>query len=269
MPETLSDNSISSSLRHVAIIMDGNGRWATQRRFGRIRGHREGAHRVDEIVSQAAELGIPYLTLYVFSTENWERPAREVNLLMKLLVQHLRTMDKKLVRNRVKLVTQGTLERLPLFVRAELRRVMAMTNFPTPRLTLNLCLSYGGRQEIVDAAKAFAAQCAEGRDSIEALTVEAFHQYLYQPAIPDPDLLIRTGGDFRISNFLLWQIAYAEILVLPTLWPDFRAQDFIAALSHFGERERRFGKTSEQLQSKDLPYLTPMALTSRGDSVLL
>lgn len=238
-------------IKHVAIIMDGNGRWAQHRSFGRIRGHREGALRVDEIVTHTGKLGIPYLTLYAFSTENWLRPAQEVNLLMKLLVQHLGTLDKKLVQNGIKLISQGTLERLPSYVRAELRRVQAMTDFEKPNVTLNLCLSYGGRQEIVDAAAQFAQACKEGADP-SSLNVENFRQFLYQGDVPDPDLLIRTGGDFRISNFLLWQIAYSEICISPTLWPDFRVEDYEAALSTFGIRERRFGKTSDQLREAHL-----------------
>lgn len=234
-------------VKHVAIIMDGNGRWATQRRFGRIRGHREGALRVDEIVSKATELNIPFLTLYVFSTENWNRPAQEVNLLMKLLVQHLKTMDKKCVRNRIKLVAQGTLERLPAFVRTEIRRVMAMTDVPDPKMTLNLSVSYGGRQEIIDAAVRFARECTAGTANPELLTEESFRGYLYRNEIPDPDILIRTGGDYRISNFLLWQVAYSEIFVTPTLWPDFHEDEFERIIDDFDKRERRFGKTSEQL----------------------
>lgn len=245
--DTANSHTGNGAVKHVAIIMDGNGRWAVQRRLGRICGHREGALRVDEIVSKATEIGLSYLTLYVFSTENWERPPQEVNLLMRLLVKHLKTMDKKLVRNRVKLVAQGTLERLPQLLRAELRRVMAMTDFEDPKMTLNLSLSYGGRQEIVDAAKAFAKGCVEGANP-DDLTVDRFRNFLYRSEIPDPDLLIRTGGDFRISNFLLWQVAYSEIYVTPTLWPDFKGDDLATAISEFGNRERRFGKTSDQIQ---------------------
>lgn len=233
--------------RHVAIIMDGNGRWAQNRRYGRPRGHREGAKRVDEIVTECTRIGVKYLTLYAFSTENWNRPAHEVSMLMRLLVQHLRTMDKKLMKNRVSLCAQGTLWRLPKFVQAELRRVMKLTSFEDPALRLNLSLSYGGRQEIVDAARAIAEKLARGECSREEIDEAFFQRHLYHPEFPDPDLLIRTGGEYRVSNFLLWEIAYSEIVVVPTLWPDFGVEEFHTALDIYCGRERRFGLTSEQL----------------------
>ncbi len=238
---------------HVAIIMDGNGRWAKDRNFGRTWGHREGTKRVDEIVTESCELGIKYLTLYAFSTENWNRPSFEVNMLMRLLVQHLKKMDKKLIRNRVKLVVQGQLPRLPKFVQTELKRVMKLTNFSEPALTLNLALSYGGRQEILDATKALAERVAKGELSVDQIDEAQFKAHLYQPEFPDPDVLIRTGGELRVSNFLLWEIAYTEIIVVQDLWPDFTAAKFKASLEQFKTRERRYGKTSDQILCEKLP----------------
>lgn len=241
--------------KHLAIIMDGNGRWAQLRGYARTRGHREGAKRVDEIVSECCKLGIRYLTLYTFSTENWERPRTEVALLMRLLVQNLKTMDKKLIKNRVRLTAHGSLERLPKFVQNELERVTRATSAYEPAMELSLALSYGGREELVHATRKIAQEVLKGRldpDSIEEGTVQ---QYLYRPEVPDPDLLIRTGGESRISNFLLWEIAYSELLVVSEYWPDFRPASLHEALSIFGKRQRRFGKTTEQLQ-------TPTGLTT-------
>jgi len=238
---------MSQPLTHLAIIMDGNGRWAQSRKLGRTRGHREGAKRVDEIVTECCELGIRYLTLYTFSTENWNRPAYEVNVLMRLLVQQLRLMDKKLVKNRISLVAQGTLDRLPKFVQKELKRVIRLTDFSEPNLTLNLSLSYGGRQEIVDGARTLAEKVLRGELKPSDISEGVFRAHLYRPDFPDPDLLIRTGGESRVSNFLLWEIAYTEFHVTPILWPDFGIEALHAALHVFGKKQRRFGKTQEQV----------------------
>lgn len=234
--------------QHIAVIMDGNGRWAKLRNQNRIRGHREGAKRVDEIVTECTRLGIRYLTLYTFSTENWDRPSTEVSLLMRLLVRNLKTMDKKLVQNRVSLSAQGTLERLPKFVQKELERVIKLTNFPDPNLRLSLALSYGGRQEIIDATKKIAAEVLSGKTSVDAIDENTIRQHLYHPHFPDPDLLIRTGGESRISNFLLWELAYTEFLVVNDYWPDFRPASLHDALDVYSRRQRRFGKTPEQIQ---------------------
>ena len=236
--------------------MDGNGRWAQSRAFGRTLGHHEGAKRVDEIVSECADLGVRYLTLYAFSTENWNRPAAEVTVLMGLLVQHLRALDKKLVKNRVQLQAKGSIQRLPDFALNELQRVVDLTNYADPKMTLTLCLSYGGRQEIVDAARSIARKIEEGRLTSSQIDEDLLSRHLYQPNVPDPDLLIRTGGDFRISNFLLWEIAYTELYVTPTLWPDFTLDELHKAFEVFTQRERRFGMTSEQVlgNSAPLPY---------------
>jgi len=235
--------------RHIAIIMDGNGRWAELKGKLRTRGHQEGAKRVDEITTVCADLGVKHLTLYAFSTENWNRPKAEVNLLMRLLIQHLKTMDKKLVKNGVSLAAQGTLERLPPKVQAELERVIQSTKRPDPKMTLTLCLSYGGRQEIADAAKKLAKEVRAGRLDPEEITEAAISASLYRPEVPDPELLIRTGGEYRVSNFLLWQIAYAEIFVTPVFWPDFHEAELKEALSEYSQRERRFGKTTHQVKT--------------------
>lgn len=236
--------------KHVAIIMDGNGRWANAKGFSRINGHREGAKRVDEIVTACTELGIEYLTLYTFSTENWSRPKSEVSLLMRLLIQNLKTMDKKLIQNKVALHAAGTLENLPIPVQKELFRVMEQTSRFTPKMRLNLALSYGGRREIVDCAKTWVEKIINGDEKLSSLTEQTFNRYLYQPEFPDPELLIRTGGDSRISNFLLWGIAYSEFLVVPESWPEFKPKNLYEALDFYASKERRFGKTSKQVSEE-------------------
>ncbi len=234
---------------HLAIIMDGNGRWAEQRGRRRTDGHRRGAERVDEIATASADRGIRFLTLFAFSTENWRRPPTEIALLMRLLIEHLRSMDEKLKKNRIALRAMGSLHRLPARVRTELDRVIADTAVPNPRMTMTLCLSYGGRQEIVDAAKQLAAAVRAGTLSVDQIDERRFAGAMYQPDTPDPDLLVRTGGEYRISNFLLWQAAYAEIYTTPALWPEFDAQSLDDALRAFRQRERRFGKTGVQLRT--------------------
>jgi undecaprenyl diphosphate synthase len=241
---------VSKVPRHIAIIMDGNGRWAQLRNEPRIQGHHEGAKRVDEIVTECAELGVKFLTLYTFSTENWNRPKSEVNMLMRLLVQNLKVMDKKLVKNGIKLEVQGTLDRLPEFVRKELNRVIKLTDSPTPKMVLSLALSYGGRQEILDATKRLFTDVQDKKLSLDELTEETFRSYLYHPHFPDPDLLIRTGGDSRISNFLLWEVAYSEFIVRQEFWPEFTTSRLRESIDQFNQRERRFGKTSAQVQSE-------------------
>lgn len=242
-------NTIKENLPvHVAIIMDGNGRWATERGKGRTLGHREGAKRVDEIVTECCRLGIKFLTLYAFSTENWNRPSYEVSVLMRLLVHHLKTLDKKLIKNSVKLAAQGSLHRLPKYVQLELARVIQKTDIQSPALTLNLSLSYGGRQEIVDCAKEWVKRVVQGEYALSDIDEKTFRRFLYHPEIPDPDLLIRTGGECRISNFLLWEIAYSEFVVTDLLWPDFNVLALHDALTEFSSRERRFGKTSAQIR---------------------
>lgn len=228
--------------KHIAIIMDGNGRWAQEKGKLRAFGHEEGGKRVDEIVTHSAEIGVKYLSLFAFSTENWTRPAIEVQALMYLLRDYLSKMDKKLIQNRISLRAQGSLHRLPEDVQIELHRVIAETSFADPRMVLNVCLSYGGREEIVEAAKKIAIEVSQGKYSIDEITEKKFQNALYQPDIPDPDLLIRTGGESRVSNFLLWQLAYTEIYLTQTFWPDFHVPEYDRAIQEFMQRERRFGQ---------------------------
>ncbi|MDH7512285.1 MAG: isoprenyl transferase [Clostridiales bacterium] len=223
--------------RHVAVIMDGNGRWAEKRSLPRIEGHRAGAKAVQEVVEACGRLGIKYLTLYAFSKENWKRPKREVARLWKLLEDYLRKEDKQLIKNKIRLIVIGQIEAIPPSARRELERVADLTK-DCDGLTVVLALNYGGRTEIVDAVKKI---CAAGEIGRLELDEDSFSRYLYTASLPDPDLLIRTSGEFRISNFLLWQIAYTELWITPVLWPDFRRKHFLQAVVDYQKRERRFG----------------------------
>ncbi len=229
--------------QHIAIIMDGNGRWAKQRNLPRIAGHREGINSVREIVKVCGELGIKVLTLYTFSAENWRRPRREVSALMRLLLVTINREVQELNRNNVRLMVIGRIEDLPERPRQGIingiRNLQSNTG-----LILNLALSYGGRQEIMDAVHKV---CRERKENISE---EEFSRYLYTADIPDPDLLIRTSGELRLSNFLLWQLAYTEIYVTEVLWPDFRRAQLTEAIIAYQYRERRFGRVSEQLLSQ-------------------
>ncbi len=223
--------------RHVAVIMDGNGRWAKKKNLPRVEGHRAGAKSVREVVETSSRIGIKFLTLYAFSKENWKRPEREVRTLWKLLEDYLRKEDKVLVKNQFRLRIIGQREAIPASVRKELERVEELTK-DFNRLTIILALNYGGRDEIVDAVK----RVVRDKDcDIETLDEKKFSHYLYTNNIPDPDLLIRTSGELRISNFLLWQIAYSEIWITPVFWPDFRKKQLLQALVDYQKRERRFG----------------------------
>ncbi len=230
--------------------MDGNGRWANERGLPRIAGHREGVRAVRRITEICGELDINILTLYTFSSENWNRPATEVSALMKLLVSSLRKEVKDLMKNNVRFSVIGNLQELEQNVRRELEDAIEKTAQNTG-LNLNLALSYGSRQEIIRAARQLADKTARGEISSHDISEEQFSQHLYTHNIPDPDLLIRTGGEFRISNFLLWQIAYTEIYVTDTFWPEFGRNDLNAAIMEYQSRERRFGKISEQLQANN------------------
>ncbi len=223
--------------RHVAIIMDGNGRWAEKRHLPRIEGHRAGSKAVQEVVEACGRLGIRYLTLYAFSKENWKRPKKEVAQLWKLLEDYLRKEDRQLVKNKIRLMVIGQREEIPPSVRRELERVEELTR-TFDKLTVVLALNYSGRAEIVDAVKKL-WRASNGDPS--GLDEEKFARYLYTANVPDPDLLIRTSGEFRISNFLLWQVAYAELWITPVYWPDFRRKHFLQALLDYQKRERRFG----------------------------
>ena len=226
--------------RHVAIIMDGNGRWARQHGLPRLRGHEEGAKSVRAIVSACRDHGIEYLTLYAFSVENWIRPKSEITGLMRLLLNFVKEREFELHENHVRLRCIGRLEDLPARVRRELQRVMEATADYT-KGTLVLAISYGGRTEIAHAARAIAEKVQQGKLKPRQINEKTVAAHLYAPDIPDPDLLIRTSGELRISNFLLWQISYSELYVTPVCWPDFREPEFAEALKEYARRHRRFG----------------------------
>jgi len=225
---------------HVAIIMDGNGRWAKQRGLPRSKGHEAGANAVEAALKFARDHGIRYLTLYAFSVENWKRPAEEVGALMRLLRKFLTERERELHETRTRLRVQGRVEDLPLPVRTLLRAIERRTEGYTDR-TLVLCLSYGARTEIVHAAAKVAEDVKSGRLAVSDIDEKTFARAMYLPDVPDPDLIIRTSGEERLSNFLLWQAAYSEFYFTPVLWPDFGAADFEAALAAFHARKRRFG----------------------------
>jgi undecaprenyl diphosphate synthase len=232
--------------RHIAVIMDGNGRWAKKKGALRIFGHRNAVQSVKDVTEACGELGIQYLTMYAFSTENWARPKEEVDGLMELLVNTLKKEIKTLMDNQVKLHTIGDTSHLPKECQENLQWAKDETK-GNDGLTLNLALSYSGRWEIAEAVKKIAADVKLGRLMPEEITDKHIENYLQTSGIPDPELLIRTSGELRISNFLLWQIAYTELYITPTLWPDFRKENLYEAIWSYQQRERRFGKTSEQL----------------------
>ncbi|MEW6290122.1 MAG: isoprenyl transferase [Thermodesulfobacteriota bacterium] len=236
--------------RHIAIIMDGNGRWAQSRGLMRLMGHKAGVKTVQLIVKAAREIGIPALTLYALSTENLKRPANEVSGLMSLLKSYLESEIIAMQENNIRLRCIGRMENLPAEIRESLSASMAKTAGNTG-LILNLALSYGSRDEIVKAARETARLCAAGKLTPENITEEIFSGYLYTAGLPDPDLIIRTGGEFRLSNFLLWQASYAEIFITETHWPDFTKADFIAAITTFQKRQRRFGRTGDQISENN------------------
>lgn len=226
--------------QHVAIIMDGNGRWAKKRGLPRLKGHQAGAESVRAALRACRSAGVHYLTLYAFSSENWVRPRDEVEGLMRLILRFLESDEKELHDNRIRLRVIGHFADLPAAVQEQLTRVMAETR-DYDKGQLILALSYGGRAEIVDAARELARRVQQGRLDPEAIDEKAFRSCLYVPDVPDPDLMIRTSGELRISNFLLWQLSYAELYVTDVLWPDFREPDFEAALASYRSRHRRFG----------------------------
>jgi undecaprenyl diphosphate synthase len=234
--------------RHVAIIMDGNGRWAEARGLERNAGHRAGVEAVKATVRAANELGIPRLTLYSFSSENWNRPKAEVQELMRLLDHYLESEVEEVMRNGIRVQAIGRLERLPPGLRKRLDQVVEGSRH-NREMTLVFALSYGGRQEIVDAVRRILRDAEQGKVDAEGIDEKTFAAYLYDPEAPDPDLLIRTGAELRISNFLLWQIAYSEIHATPVMWPDFRKEHLVEALLDFQARERRFGLTGDQVRS--------------------
>jgi len=232
--------------KHIAVIMDGNGRWAKKKGAMRIFGHRNAVQAVRDVIEGCGELGVKYLTLYAFSTENWNRPKAEVDGLMELLVNTLKEEIGKLTENQVKLITIGETSHLPVSCQQNLEWAIDKTKDNTG-LTLVLALSYSGRWEILKAVKSLAQEVEQGKIKASEINEKVFENYLQTTGIPDPELLIRTSGELRISNFLLWQIAYTELFITPTLWPDFRKEHLYEAIWSFQKRERRFGKTSEQL----------------------
>jgi len=233
--------------RHVAIIMDGNGRWAEKRNEPRLFGHKAGAESVRDIVEAARELGIEVLTLYAFSSENWNRPVQEVSGLMMILKKFLISELSRMQKNGIRLSCIGEMEKLPLGVRETLLDSITTTSSNT-EMVLNLALSYGARDEITRAVRLLAEECTAGRVKVSDITVELVNSYLYTADMPDPDLLIRTGGEARLSNFLLWQLSYAEIYFTDVMWPDFRRDIFLKAIADFQKRERRYGRTGAQLK---------------------
>jgi len=227
--------------RHIAIIMDGNGRWAKKRLQPRLFGHRAGSKTTKTMVEACDELGVKYLTLYAFSSENWARPLMEVDALMDLMVDMVRKEIDGMMRNNVRFRVLGNMKRLSPKSRKEFEDGIERTRNNTG-LQLCVAISYGGREEIVDAARRIAEAAQKGTLDLSQLTEESFAQHLYLPEVPDPELLIRTGGDIRVSNFLLWQVAYTELYVTPVLWPDFSKDDLIKAIAAYHSRQRRFGK---------------------------
>ncbi|MCX7877931.1 MAG: isoprenyl transferase [Ignavibacteria bacterium] len=233
---------------HIAIIMDGNGRWAEMKRKPRTFGHREGVHSVRDIVEASGQIGIKYLTLYTFSTENWRRPKSEIAVLMKLLIKSLRNETDKLHENNVRLMSIGDRSALPEKVLKELKEAINKTR-NNKGLTLVLALSYSGRWDILNAVRNIASDYRNSRLRLSDINEKLFKQYLVTSEIPEPDLLIRTGGDYRISNFLLWESAYTEFYFDKTFWPEFRRENLYEAIRQYQNRERRFGMTSKQVKT--------------------
>jgi undecaprenyl diphosphate synthase len=248
-PSPLDRLDTSALPRHLAVIMDGNGRWAKSKGWRRVRGHEEGAESVRVVVRACRKLGIQALTLYAFSEENWARPKTEVEALMRLLGRFLKSERQEMIDRGIRLMASGDLERLPAKTRELLQQIMADTA-GGEHMVLNLALSYGGRQELVRAARHLAARAVAGELAPEAICEAELEGELYTAGLPQVDLLIRTSGELRVSNFLLWQIAYAEFYFTDTYWPDFREEEMAKALTAFAERERRFGQTGEQLKGE-------------------
>lgn len=251
---SISDKKIQEELKksgeipaHIAIIMDGNGRWAKKRGLPRAAGHKRGVDTVKEIVEACAEIGVKFLTLYTFSTENWKRPKDEVSTLMRLLLKSLKDRVNELNENDIRLTTIGDLDALPFEVQKQLKVDIERTR-NNKKMVLNLALSYSGRWELLEAIKEISKLSAKGKISDKDIDENFLSSFLTTKDIPDPDLLIRTSGEFRVSNFLLWQIAYSEFVITETLWPDFSKYDLYEAIKIFQKRERRFGKVSEQIK---------------------
>lgn len=232
--------------KHVAIIMDGNGRWAKKKVLNRIRGHEEGAESVRDIVRTSRKIGIAWLTLYAFSEENWKRPKHEIQALMTLLKRFLKSELDEMMENDIRFHTIGKTTKLPRDVQKALKKTVEETS-QNSAMVLTLALSYGGRQEILDTIQKIAKRIELGDMTSEDITEQLISNFLYTAGMPDPDLLIRTSGEYRVSNFLLWQIAYTEIHITPTLWPDFRKDEYLRTIEEYQRRERRYGTTGDQL----------------------
>ena len=244
---SLKENIIKERLpRHIAVIMDGNGRWAKKQGNARIFGHKNAMKAVRDVCEGCAELGVEYLTLYAFSTENWNRPKMEVSALMDLLVSAINTETDTLIKNNIRLNAIGRLTDLPEKVRTNLTEAIGKTKDNTG-LTLTLALSYSSKVELVEAVQSLVRDAKDGKISVDSIDGSVISQYLYTRDMPDPDLLIRTSGELRISNFMLWQLAYSELYFTPTLWPDFDKEELYKAIVDYQQRERRFGMTSEQI----------------------
>ncbi|UCD37092.1 MAG: isoprenyl transferase [Fidelibacterota bacterium] len=237
--------------RHVAIIMDGNGRWAKSRGLPRVAGHKEGVNSVREVTRASGELGIETLTLYTFSAENWKRPRAEVDALMRLLVTTIREEVQELMENNVRLTIIGCLDDLPTVAQREMRSAMDLTAGNTG-LNLNLALSYGGRQEILDAVRRISQLARESELSLDEIDETLFEGHLYTRGMPEPELVIRTSGEARLSNFLLWQSAYSELIISEAMWPAFRRRELYEAIREYQQRERRFGRLSEQVKTSSV-----------------
>jgi len=233
---------------HVAIIMDGNGRWAKKKLWNRLKGHREGADSVDRITSFCRKADIKYLTLYAFSTENWNRPVEEVSGLMDILREFLHKKRSTLLENNIRFNVIGDMSRFPKDILETIEKICSETSMNNPVMTMTLALSYGSRFEIISAAKKIARKAASKEIMIENIDEKMFSESLFTFDIPDPDLVIRTSGEKRLSNFLLWQAAYSEFYFTDVLWPDFKENEFVKALKDYASRERRFGKTAEQIK---------------------
>jgi len=239
----MTKKDINTIPRHVAIIMDGNGRWAKRHGVPRLKGHEEGTQSVGAVLRACKQAGIQYLTLYAFSTENWVRPPSEIKGLMRILAQFLKTRETDMLQEKIRLRAIGRLHDLPRPVRNELQRVMKATEHFTQR-QLILALSYGGRDEITQAVRAIARRVQDGKLAVRDIDEALVARHLFAPDVPDPDLLIRTSGEMRLSNFMLWQVSYTELYITETLWPDFREDAFAEALAAYARRQRRFGQVS-------------------------
>ncbi len=253
---TAEDKKIQEGLRssgnipvHIAVIMDGNGRWATERSLPRVAGHNEGVGSVRDIVEACGQLGVGHLTLYAFSTENWNRPREEVSTLMRLLLNSLQNETDKLHQNNVRLTAIGDIEKLPVKVQDKLAQAISITKNNTG-LTLNLALSYSSRWEIAQAVRSIVRKAQKGEIELDDIDESLLTDHLTTKGMPEPDLLIRTSGEYRLSNFMLWQLAYAELYISPKFWPEFRRKDLYEAIKDFQKRERRFGLVSEQVRRR-------------------